>query len=63
MVVILHSRTSLLFDGYMVFLILLPSAWLTIKLARADRKRDFTYLSNLNKLIMLTGILSMLLVG
>lgn len=62
-VVTLHSRTSLIFDIYMLLLVLLPSVWLTIKLARADRKRDFTYLSNLNKLIMLTGILSMLLVG
>ncbi|NDK56842.1 geranylgeranylglycerol-phosphate geranylgeranyltransferase [Pontibacter fetidus] len=62
-IVTLHSRTTLIFDVYMLLLVMLPSIWLTIKLARADRKRDFTYLSNLNKLIMLTGILSMLLVG
>jgi len=62
-IVILHSRNSLILDVYMLLLVLLPTVWLTLKLARADRKRDFTYLSNLNKLIMLTGILSMLLVG
>jgi 4-hydroxybenzoate polyprenyltransferase len=61
--VILHPKSELAFDMYMLFLVLLPSAWLVIKLVRADRKRDFTYLSNLNKLIMLTGILSMLLIG
>ncbi|MBJ6117355.1 geranylgeranylglycerol-phosphate geranylgeranyltransferase [Pontibacter sp. BT310] len=62
-IVAMHSRTSLAFDIYMLILVLLPAIWLTIKLTRADRKRDFTYLSNLNKFIMLTGILSMLLVG
>ncbi|MBC5992786.1 geranylgeranylglycerol-phosphate geranylgeranyltransferase [Pontibacter cellulosilyticus] len=62
-VVILHSRTSLLLDSYMIILVLAPSVWLLLKLIRADRRRDFTYLSNLNKFIMLTGILSMLLVG
>jgi hypothetical protein len=34
-----------------------------VKLVRADRKRDFTYLSNLGKLIMLAGIFSMLLLN
>ncbi|MEJ8801137.1 geranylgeranylglycerol-phosphate geranylgeranyltransferase [Pontibacter sp. H249] len=62
-IVILHARTSLLLDIYMVILVLAPSIWLLLKLIRADRKRDFTFLSNLNKVIMLTGILSMLLVG
>ncbi|WP_439881194.1 geranylgeranylglycerol-phosphate geranylgeranyltransferase [Pontibacter sp. MBLB2868] len=61
-VVILHPKTRLFFDVYMFLLVLLPSIWLIIKLTRADKKRDFTYLSNLNKLIMLTGILSMLFV-
>lgn len=60
-VVILHPASGLVFDGYMVALVLLPSVWLVVKLVRADRKRDFSYLSNLNKLLMLTGILSMLL--
>ncbi|WP_266203885.1 geranylgeranylglycerol-phosphate geranylgeranyltransferase [Pontibacter kalidii] len=60
-VVILHPASNGIFDAYMVLLVLLPSAWLVVKLVRADRKRDFTYLSNLNKLIMFSGILSMLL--
>jgi 4-hydroxybenzoate polyprenyltransferase len=63
LVVILHPRTNFILDIYMILLVLAPSVWLLLKLIRADRKRDFTYLSNLNKLIMLTGILSMLLVG
>lgn len=60
LVVVLHPTTKQLFDAYMIVLVLLPSIWMVVKLVRADRKRDFTYLSNLNKLIMLTGILSML---
>ncbi|PKV66864.1 geranylgeranylglycerol-phosphate geranylgeranyltransferase [Pontibacter ramchanderi] len=63
LVVIFHPVTNTRFDIYMLLLVLLPSIWMTVKLARADRKRDFTYLSNLGKLIMLTGILSMLLIN
>lgn len=59
---VVHPSTPLLFDIYMLLLVLGPSIWMVVKLARADRKADFTYLSNLNKLIMLLGILSMLLV-
>jgi 4-hydroxybenzoate polyprenyltransferase len=57
---ILHPSTPLLFDIYMLLLVLAPSVWMVVKLVRADRKVDFSYLSNLNKLIMLLGILSML---
>ncbi|MCC9137112.1 geranylgeranylglycerol-phosphate geranylgeranyltransferase [Pontibacter silvestris] len=57
-----HPSTPVLFDTYMLLFVLAPSIWMLVKLARADRKQDFTYLSNLNKLIMLTGILSMLFV-
>jgi 4-hydroxybenzoate polyprenyltransferase len=56
---ILHNSTSTYFDIYMALLVLLPGIWLILKLVEADRKRDFTYLSNLNKFIMLSGILSM----
>lgn len=59
---ILHPSTTLYFGIYMAFLVFAPSVWLVIKLARADKKRDFTFLSKLNKCIMLTGILSMLLI-
>ncbi|QCR23686.1 geranylgeranylglycerol-phosphate geranylgeranyltransferase [Pontibacter sp. SGAir0037] len=62
-IVVFHERTNLLFDIYMLIAVLGPSIWMVVKLARADRKRDFTYLSNLGKVIMLTGILSMLLIG
>ncbi|WP_242921024.1 geranylgeranylglycerol-phosphate geranylgeranyltransferase [Pontibacter liquoris] len=62
LVVVGHPATPLLFDGYMLLFVLLPTIWLIVKLIRADRRRDFAYLSNLNKFIMLTGILSMLLV-
>lgn len=57
---ILHPSTPLIFDIYMLLLVLAPSIWMVVKLVRADRKADFSYLSNLNKLIMLLGILSML---
>ena len=60
---IVYPSTSIYFDGYMVVAVILPTILLVIKLARADRKRDFTYLSNLNKGIMLAGILSMLLIS
>ncbi|MFD3001082.1 geranylgeranylglycerol-phosphate geranylgeranyltransferase [Pontibacter toksunensis] len=57
---ILHPSTPLIFDTYMLVLVLAPSIWMVVKLVRSDRKADFSYLSNLNKLIMLMGILSML---
>jgi 4-hydroxybenzoate polyprenyltransferase len=63
LLVIFHPVTSTLFDIYMFLLVLIPSIWMTVKLVRADRKRDFTYLSNLGKLIMLAGIFSMLLLN
>lgn len=63
LVVIFHSVTGTVFDLYMVALVLLPSIWLTLKLIRSDRKRDYTFLSNLGKFIMLTGILSMLFIN
>lgn len=43
-----------------IFVILLiPIAWLVYRLAKADTKRDFSYLSSLCKLIMLIGVASM----
>lgn len=45
-----------------IFLVLLmPIAWLVYRLVLADTRRDFGYLSNLCKLIMLLGVLSMAL--
>ncbi|QJD76982.1 geranylgeranylglycerol-phosphate geranylgeranyltransferase [Spirosoma rhododendri] len=44
----------------LIFLILLvPIGWLLYQLVRADTRRDFGYLSNLCKLIMLMGVMSM----
>ncbi len=47
---------------YFCFFILLPVGWLTYKLFWADTKKEFAYLSTVCKLIMLSGILSMILV-
>lgn len=45
----------------LIFLFLLvPISWLTYRLVYADKRRDFGYLSNLCKIIMLIGILSMI---
>lgn len=41
-------------------LLLFPIAWLTYRLVVADTRHDFGYLSNLCKLIMLMGVLSMI---
>ena len=41
-------------------LLLIPIAWLIYRLVLADTRRDFGYLSNLCKLIMLLGIISMI---
>jgi 4-hydroxybenzoate polyprenyltransferase len=45
--------------GWIFVLLLLPLAWLAYRLVVADTRRDFGYLSNLCKLIMLLGIISM----
>ncbi|GAB3691261.1 geranylgeranylglycerol-phosphate geranylgeranyltransferase [Spirosoma flavus] len=41
-------------------LLLIPVSWLIYKLVFADKRRDFGYLSNLCKLIMLLGVVSMI---
>lgn len=63
LLVTFHPVTELGFGVYMLLFVLIPSIWMIVKLVRADRKRDFTFLSNLGKLIMMTGILSMLLLN
>ncbi|HET9053275.1 MAG TPA: geranylgeranylglycerol-phosphate geranylgeranyltransferase [Cyclobacteriaceae bacterium] len=47
---------------YFVMLLFVPLAWLTARLAGADTKRDFGWLSSFCKVIMLLGILSMTLI-
>lgn len=45
--------------GWIFMILLIPTAWLVYRLVLADTKREFTYLSNLCKLIMLMGVISM----
>ncbi len=47
---------------YFFFFLYIPSAWLLYKLHRADTKKQYHHLSQLCKLIMLMGIISMLLI-
>lgn len=46
---------------YFVMLLFVPLAWLVTRLARADTKKDYGWLSSFCKVIMLLGILSMTL--
>ena len=43
---------------YFFLFVLLPVVWLITRLVKADTKKEFNYLSNLCKLIMLAGVLS-----
>ncbi|MEZ0609488.1 geranylgeranylglycerol-phosphate geranylgeranyltransferase [Fibrella sp. WM1] len=45
--------------GWIFMLLLIPVAWLVYRLVMADTRRNFAYLSNLCKLIMMMGVLSM----
>ena len=40
-------------------LLLIPVSWLVYRLVLADTRREYSYLSNLCKLIMLMGVLTM----
>lgn len=53
-----HFYSALPFDYY-VLLLFVPLTFLLYRLIRADMKRDYRVLSNLCKVIMLLGILSM----
>ncbi len=46
---------------YFSLFVFLPTAWLTWRLSRADTRREFGYLSTWCKIIMLSGVLSMVL--
>lgn len=43
---------------YFFLFVLLPVVWFIIRLVKADTRKEFSYLSNLCKLIMLGGVLS-----
>ncbi len=61
-VLILAQNQGLYFTLYFVLLITLPSLWLVRCLFGAGETKDFSYLSKLCKIIMLTGVLSMLFI-
>jgi len=61
-VLILAAHKGLYFAIYFVVLITLPSLWLVWRLFGADETKDFSYLSRLCKIIMFTGVLSMLFI-
>ncbi|MDX1904916.1 MAG: hypothetical protein SFU27_12230, partial [Thermonemataceae bacterium] len=51
--------------GIVVFLsiiLIFPSSWLIYKLYKADKRKDFKWLSSWAKIIMLLGILSIFFV-
>ncbi len=45
--------------GWIFMVLLMPVAWLVYRLVLADTRREYSYLSNLCKLIMLMGVLTM----
>lgn len=45
--------------GWIFLLLLIPVLWLVYRLVLADTRREYSYLSNLCKLIMLMGVLTM----
>ena len=51
-------RKALPFSYYILFLFG-PLVFLLLRLARADMKKDFSFLSSFCKVIMLLGIISM----
>ncbi len=61
-VLILNIQYSLLLAAYFIGFLLLPMTILMIRLARADTIKEFYQLSQLCKLIMLSGIISMLFI-
>lgn len=61
LVVILRRPDAWRFNGFLTLAVLAPLGLLTAWLARADRRLHFARLSQLGKLLMLAGMLSMLL--
>ncbi|PSR56531.1 prenyltransferase [Adhaeribacter arboris] len=58
---VIYRIDEVFFTAYILLLVILPMGFLTYKIYRADRKKDFTRLSRQVKWIMLAGMLSMLL--
>ncbi len=64
-VIILISMAYILDNQHLIWIFscsILPFSWFVYKLYWADKRRDFTFLSRVCKLIMLIGILSMVFV-
>jgi len=59
-VLVLDSYFTILPSVYFMSFLFLPLAWFALRLHRADTVKDFRWLSNLSKMIMLLGIISML---
>ncbi|MFN5557180.1 MAG: geranylgeranylglycerol-phosphate geranylgeranyltransferase [Chryseotalea sp.] len=60
LVLILDSYFTILPSVYFMSFLFLQLAWFALRLHRADTVKDFRWLSNLSKIIMLLGIISML---
>jgi 4-hydroxybenzoate polyprenyltransferase len=60
LVLILDSYFTILPSVYFMSFFFFPLAWFALRLHRADTVKDFRWLSNLSKIIMLLGIISML---
>lgn len=62
--IILLTGLTLKLDNYFLkayFVVLtIPAIYFVIKLTRSDSKKDFYYLSNFSKIIMLSGVISMI---
>ncbi|KOY86422.1 hypothetical protein AD998_09945 [bacterium 336/3] len=43
---------------FLMFILLFPTSWLIIRLYKADKRKDFKFLSNWTKIIMLLGLFS-----
>ena len=61
LIILQYLKQDLLFLSYGIVLILSPLSYFMYKLWFSESKKDFSKLSNLMKIIMLFGILSMLL--
>lgn len=57
-----HHYGAVIYTYYMVFMVMVPLLASMFLLFRADVKRDFTRLSLVYKLIMISGLLSMLMI-
>lgn len=57
-----HSYGGVAYILYMIFLVIVPLLTSSLMLFRADVKSDFSRLSTLYKMIMVTGLLSMMII-